>query len=565
MPRILQYDAPALGLQPSDEGVRATAAAGARIGRNFDQLATSAATVGNEFAKDMGAAVKDVGQVAVEYTGRKNRADLAAASTNAFAAADKDWNDSVARAVKEGRADDPSLITDFNQRIESNFEKLRDAAWTEEGQKFAETRIAEMRQHFAVKTAGDLSSLAAIDIKNKVDTVINNSTNTAFTDPTSIPSLLQMGDTSIDAFVGASPNLTGVAAAKVKTELGQHLRERIVEAGIMGAAAKAADPESAVRALGERYKNLIPGDRLKIIEQNAKQQMRARVDDMERAERLRETRERRVSNARLDQYYIPRLYSDDPDAQAQVSAREIVNDTNLTRLDKEHALGLIRRATKPETDARISAQTSTQIFRMMNEPNADYEKVRAAIFAARSKDPGTPGSLSKADHADLMKNLEDVKTPAGQALAADRGEFFKRYAPTIDLTMTDEKSMTFGRHSALGAQKMYEAEKAARRAEEQLKKQGRDPHALYDPASPDFFGKPANLSRFQVTMQQAAEFQKQQQQQASQPRNPGGQGEKVLGVEVIDLPPGLSPADAMKRYRSGTRIRLYDGRIGTVP
>ena len=46
----------------------------------------------------------------------------------------------------------------------------------------------------------------------------------------------------------------------------------------------------------------------------------------------------------------------------------------------------------------------------------------------------------------------------------------------------------------------YFAETDARRQEAELRRQGKDPNLLYQPGSPEFYGRPENISRFKASL-----------------------------------------------------------------
>jgi hypothetical protein len=89
-------------------------------------------------------------------------------------------------------------------------------------------------------------------------------------------------------------------------------------------------------------------------------------------------------------------------------------------------------------------------------------------------------------------------------LSRDRDEFFKRYISTIDPNR--DKATGLG-GSAIGDQKIYQATEDAKRQEALLRSKGIDPHSLYDPASPNFFGK--SIQKYRPTMQEEAAFKLQ--------------------------------------------------------
>lgn len=522
MPQIRQFDAPPLSLQPSETGVEATAQAGNRIGRFFNQVAAATTEVGNQIKRTISGSIEAASNVAYQYVEHREISQGAAAFAQLNDNLTQQWNDTA----KNADPNDPATAAKFREQVlEPALDKYRQSFLTEGGQKFAEGRIDSLRNHMFEKTSADMSSLAKDAVAVNVRQTANSLSNTAMTDPSSVPHLLENADSLVGGMVGSAPNLKGADAARARMELTQKMKEGVVKSGAIGAIMQAANPEAEAAKWGAKYPEYISGDELKMLAANARQQIRARRVDDSYAEHLQTKEQQRVSDAR-ETGYLQKIYSDDPQEQAQVSTKNIVNDASLTRESKERMIRLVDREMKPETDARVSAQSASQLFRMMRDPNADPEKVKAAIFDARAKDPGTPGSINKADFADLQKNLLDLKTPQGQALAKDRDEFFKRYAGTIDGYLAQ-----YGLHSALGQQKMYLAEKDAIRQEQMLKSKSQDPQSLYDPASPNFFGRPENLARYHVSMQEAMDFN------SGKNVNLTGPNKTITGISVEDKPP----------------------------
>lgn len=539
MPQIRTYEAPqGLGLNPTETGIEATAQAGNRIGRFFNQAASATQEVGNEAARGYSSAIKDAGDVAVQYEDHRQISHGAATYAQVNDVLTQKWNDTA----KNADPNDPTVAQSFRENVlEPTLDKFREGFTTENSQKWAESHIDSLRNHMFEKTSADMSSLAADAVSVNVRQTANSLSNTAVNDPSSVPHLLDSADSMIGGMVDSSPNLKGEPAAKARMELTQKMKENIVKSGAIGAIQKSADPEATAAEWSAKYPDYINGDEIKMLAGNARQQIRAARIDQAYSDTIEKKAVQQKSDA-TEVGYLQSLYSDDPKQQGQVSTKAIVNDPNLTRESKERMIGVVNREFKPETDAKISAQSSTALFRAMSDPNADTDKVRASIIAARGKDPGEAGSINKSDFTDLMKNLEDVKTPQGAALAQDRTEFFKRYAGTIDGTLAQS-----GIHSALGEQKMYGAEKDARRMEADLKTRGQDPHSLYDPSSPNFFGKPSNLQKYQVSMQEGMNYANGIG--SGKPANPSGQGETVTGIDVKNAPAAPKVGEVRQGYR----------------
>jgi len=93
----------------------------------------------------------------------------------------------------------------------------------------------------------------------------------------------------------------------------------------------------------------------------------------------------------------------------------------------------------------------------------------------------------------------------GRDITKTRDDFFTKFNKSIDGAYTET-----GGSSALGQQKVFEMKADAARQEKLLIKEGKDPHTLYDPSSPNFIGRPENLSKFSVTLKQAEDYNKQQ-------------------------------------------------------
>lgn len=522
MPNIRQYDGPqGLGLQPTETGVDADLQAARRSGSFFNQQADAVQTVGNEEARMTSSSIRDAGETADKIATAQQMAHGAVAESAFTLQKTQELND----IVKRSDPNDPTVVPRFMEGLNSDLEKFKDGFWTDKGGQWAEQRTDALRSHFQTSAAAGMSEMAGRAAVANVTNMTSNWSNAAHADPSQVRSLLDHADQNIGAVIDANPNIDTATAARLKNDVAAAAKRSIVAGGANGVIEKASDPEKAVAAYSAQftdYSDSAENDRLAKV---ARQQRSANVTDAERGRRLQTQAQQDQSDATETQY-LQKLHDDNPQVQAQASAKAIVNDPSLTREAKERMVGVVNRELKPETDAKISAQTSVDIMRQMRDPNADLDKIKSAVWDARTKDPGTPGSLSKTDFEDLGKQIEDRKTPQGAALASDRGDFFKRYTQTIDPTANG------GQLSALGSQKVYAAENDARRQEQLLRAQGQDPHSLYDPSSPNFFGKPANLSKYHVSLSDAQAYQVQNQKGSINLTANG----PPTGIEVRDAP-----------------------------
>lgn len=548
MPNIVQYENTQNGLQPSEIGVESTAQAGRHIGAFYNQWSEALRQFGDRTGTALGRSIADAGAVAAGYMEHREISQGAANFAQLNDALTQKWNDTA----KNADPNDPTTATKFREEMEPTLEKFRDSFMTEGGQKWAETRVDALRSHMFEKTSADMSSLAAQAVSNNVRQMTNTMSNTAMTDPSAVDHLIDSVKHSVGGMVDSSPNIRGVDAAKAKMQVTESAIEHIVKSGAIGAIAQSGNPEATAAEWGRRYPQYISGDELKTLGANARQQVRAARMDDAYAHHIEQIDATERDDKAKDQV-LRNLYSDDPQERQGVNAKAIVNNPNLKPATKENLIRLTEREMKPETERRISEQSTVGLLRQLYAPDADVDAVVKAATEARVKDPGSPGSITQQDYNTIRNEAAGRKTPEGQALAADRGEFFKRYAASIDPTM-QEKLDT--RSSA----QFYRAEMDARRQEAVLKQKGLDPHLVYDPRSEYFFGKSENLAKYNVSL---ADKVKAKALDLQSGINLTGPGKTTTGSETIEIPAGMSPEEALEKY-AGKTVRLPNGDVRTM-
>lgn len=483
MPNIREVNAGELGLRLDDRAASSTANAGRRIAA----LYTTAAEANADTGRRVASAITDAGKVAVDFATNRDVIRLAAESATALSKLDQEWN----QTIKNADPNDPSVAAKFREeRVEPTLAALKENTFTEGGQRFAEARVEQFRNHFVSKTASDMATMAGIAVRQNITTMTNQLSNMAISDPTSVKTSLRMVEDSIGKMVDSSPTLTGPEAARVKAEVMQASQAAIVKAAALGAIN--ANPEAGLKQFsGPEYSKYLSGADLKAMEQQAKAVQRAeRVDESYR--RTIEQQARKDASDERENEYIGKLYSGDTAEAAKVTSKAIATDPRLSREARERMIGIVERQTKAETPARVSQQTFVGLLRDLRATDTDTDTVMTKAWDARLKDPGQAGSLSEHDFNQFRQEVIARKTPEGAALEKDRGQFFKNYAQSI---------VGRGYDPVMGSPKLYEAEMDARRREADMRKAGKDPHSLYDPSSPDFLGKPQWLQKAAGSMQ----------------------------------------------------------------
>lgn len=480
MANIREVSAPDLSLRPDDRAAESLANSGRRIAALYNQQGEAKSDTGRKIA----GVVTDVGGVVVKAAEHREVSQGAAEAAKTLAGLDKEWNDTVAKADPN----DPSVGAKFREeRVEAALQKMKDGYLTEGGQKFAESQVQSFRNHFVSKTSADMARLASVAAKKNIETLTNQLSNAAISDPTSLNTSLKLVESSVGAMVDSSPNLKGVDSATMKLELTLDAQKSIVKSAAIGAIN--ANPEAGVKEFSSpKYSKYINGGELKQLQQAAETVKRAqRVD--ENYARANAKLAAQDASDKAEGAYLEKVYSDDPKQRASVSAAQVARDYSLTREARERMIGIVQRSTEPEPAARISNQTASGLISRMRLPEGDPRRVAdlGPVYDEYEK-----GNLTKSDLKFVRDELKEQRTPEGEPLSRDRAHFFKQYAGAIAGRAFDP---------VLGSPKIYQAELDARRMEQDLRKKGLDPHLAYDPSSEYFLGKPSRLQKYQGSMQ----------------------------------------------------------------
>jgi hypothetical protein len=407
-----------------------------------------------------------------------------------------EWNN----AVKNSDPNDPTVQPKFLQEnLEPSLEEFKKGFTTEKAQLWAEAHTSSFRNHMSVKTSADMATMAGEAAKVNFRQTVNSLSNTVRNDPTSIDFTLQTYESTVNSMVDSLPNLKGTMAGKVKTELMQHGYEEIIKSAALGHIEKTGEIPEWVN--DPKYSKYINGAELKQFEQAAKNYNRlnsaeSRSVRVQRDYEAKSDFNRRVNE--LEAESIPKNPGDQPTLpdNAWDRLRDLAKHPGAAlepgRLKStiQQFETLTNRLNKAEPLGPVSHATTVDIMKRMRSDGPDRLKNDNAIFEAFND-----GKLSKADFNFLRKEWSDMKTPTGDALNRERGEFMKRFESYID------PDAALGVKSPSGQARMYMFEMAARRQEEQARRDGKDPHVVYDPESPYFFGRPANVAKYRRTLQ----------------------------------------------------------------
>lgn len=489
MPNIRELNPPGeLGLRPDDRAAESTANAGRRISQLYSQVAEAK----NDVGRRASSAIQDVGNVAVKYAEHQEISKGAAEAAKTLSGLDAKWNETV----KNADPNDPALAAKFREEvIEPALTKMKDGYFTEGGLKFGESQVESFRNHFFTKTTSDMARLAGVATKSNIETLTNQLSNAALSDPTSLKTSLKLVESSVSSMVDTSPNLKGADGAALKIELAQAAQKEIVKAAAVGAIN--ANPEAGLKKFSsEEYSKYISGTELKQLEQQAKTVERARRVDENYALQNQKLFKQEASDT-AERKYIEKLHSDDPKERASVSARAISQDYTLTREASQRMINIVERETKPETAAKVSNRAAVDLVTRIRAPVGDPSRIADLnpVYDEYAK-----GELSKADLKFVREEFESMRTPDGAELGGQQDEFIKGFKSSI----THANSL-LGKLDPSGDQKLYEFTRNIQKKVAEYRKAGKDPRDLFDPAKPDFMGSPAALAPYQKSLKDSME------------------------------------------------------------
>lgn len=495
--------------------------AGRRISGYYRDAGESLADIGNRAA----GAIRDVGSTVVKYMEHDEVSKGAANYAKLQSGLLQRWNETA----KNADPNDPTIAAKFRDEVvEPALQKYQEGFLTEGGQKFADSHMASLRQEMFTKTAADMSSLAAIAVKNNYTTTVNTLSNTVRTDPSALPNALKTVDSTTGALADSNPNLTPVQAAQIKSDLALDAKKEIVKSAAIGAIA--INPEEGLKKFSApEYAKYISGSELQQLTQQAKAVQRAERVDQTYQRTLQEQARKEVSD-QSEGEYLTKLHSGDPDQQKQVSAKAIANDFTLTREARERMINIVKKETEPETAASVSNSTASDLIRRIRLPIGSPDRVDTLdpVYEALEK-----GKLNKSDLKFVREEFANMRTPEGQALGTRTNDFIASVKPLLD-----KSNPLMGKIDQSGAQQVYNFTVDLQRKVAEYKKAGKDPYSLMDPRSPDYMGSPAALAPYQKPLQQSL------QDTAASLRNSNltAPGTTITGIQVTDAPVATSVA-----------------------
>jgi hypothetical protein len=480
MPNIRTFDVPQLGLNPSEIGVEATAAAARRGGTFYNQAAQAFDTLGQKVAST----VKDAGDLAINYIEHREISSGAAK----LAQIEDGWTGAWQKFAADPNRDwnDPTTVQQFRASMEPSLQQFKDSFITERGSQWAEGRVAQFREHMFHKTASDQSTMSAAAIAQNMEETVNSGTNRVYKDPSALDDAIAGLHNSVSAAVDSSPTLEVSARAQAKTSLFKQ-DEKLVKAAIQGAIDNGGD----WRQIAEKYSKYVNSSEMAHYAKEEEQMDRA----IERDKRTAEAEERRQNqqNAldRADEYrskYIDAEtgnYSFPPNFRAIVERDQVLKKYPAAKHDLLKTYNDFEKGQKDEKLAVTSARTARDL-------EADIRSGQI-INGERISQAFEEGKLTRTDHDWLQKKVQEGNTVTGERINKMKDEFIKRITPQIDKAALGDVTDT------TGGQRLFEFSRYIDTRIQEFRSAGKNWQELFNPNSPDYLAH--DIGQFQTDMQ----------------------------------------------------------------
>lgn len=162
---------------------------------------------------------------------------------------------------------------------------------------------------------------------------------------------------------------------------------------------------------------------------------------------------------------------------------------------KEQLIAALTRETKPDPISQVSHETSSALFEQIHLPDGDPKKITSIdqLYPAF-----IDGKMNRTDFDWVRKEFSEAQQPDGSQLGQKMRGFLDAVKPTImkstalGALVNPESSMQFYYLQQAVADKVSRARAA-----------GKDPYDLFNPAKPDFLGKPEALAPYQMSLPDA--------------------------------------------------------------
>lgn len=423
---------------------------------------------------------------------------------------------------------DPDFATKFVQKLSDDTSGLADGYSTVGGQKAFARGKAELAGHFLEAAGVAQVQLTGVKATQDYLTALDANRSTLVTDPTQFKSVLASTQAALNDPNGPYARMPEDERLKLQKMTQEQLALSAVE-GL-----SKLNPALAKKQIESgQWDNYVSGANRWQLDGIVDRGMRAQQIQTEK-DLLNAERANKVEQITIGNDFLNRMQ---PGAKNPLTAQDVLS-SRLPPVgpgSKTEYLNMMDRANKPEALAAVSHETASKLFTDIHRPVGDPQKI---TDEAQLNHAFMDSQLNQSDLNFLRKEVQDARTDDGSRLGKTQTEFFERIKPQID-----NSNAMMGHLDPTGPEKFYQYQRSIQQKINEYKASGKDPHDLFDPAKPDYVGKPESIAPFQKTLQESMQYIADQQRRAP------GLPKTATGAipDELKRKPGETPADWIKR------------------
>lgn len=484
MPRIPEYhggvspqaDIPQRGAQPSDLG-----------GTGFSEFGQGTQQLGSRLAE------------AQRFYNQRKAAHEVTRTDMAMLRAQTDLALELDAMAKSWKPEDGEIVPAMQEKVRQRMESIAfdgETAMhdTEVGRQHFEKKSAELSSHFVLAATKAQSAVMGQQVVLEHNQSLDQAANTLQQNPDNFDVFQTQFSEMID-----NPNGRYAALPVQKREE--------IKRGAMNALSKAAvqgkireAPRVALNQLNTGWM----GEHLKdtdtpILINQAQTAVHALEIDEDRA--YREQERQRVATARaISNKLLTKLAAHDADPTSPPLTAQDLIDSGLGQYDDNGFQSLISVLHTRSKEGAQQVKTDPTTFRnLFNRIHAAPDDPRRLKDELAIQDAfGKQGKLSFADMTHLRNEFQQSRTPEGARLSDTKRIFFDGMK-----TQITKSNLLLGKLDPDGDFQLMQYQLMVNRKIEAYRKEGKDPHELFDPENKDFVGAPKIVSRYQKSMKQS--------------------------------------------------------------
>lgn len=241
-----------------------------------------------------------------------------------------------------------------------------------------------------------------------------------------------------------------------------------------------------------------------------------------------------------DQMFEDAVIKDSAGDAPRVTENDIKTAPGISPESKMRMLSWIKRDGMPEPLSHTDQTTAMDIFRRMNLPDGDPNKIKnlSQIRDYYAPPGGGQGQIKRETEEWLEKRFVEARTPEGERLNAVRSQFSKAVEPSID-----KSNPLLGKIDQSGKMQTYAFERFVDDKIDEYRKAGKSPYDLFNPGKPDYLGKPEIIDNFKIPITQSVK-------NVGRNLSGGTTGPAPSAQPQSQRRPGETPSDYLKRIGS---------------